>query len=202
MRNIDLKDQALESLKGNWGIAVATYLVYMLILSTPQFMLLVGGIATLILGGPLVLGFTKFSLSISRHKEGKLEQLFEGFNHFGVALGAYILMSIFIFLWTLLLIVPGIIAAIAYSMTFYIIADDPSIGIMEAISKSKKMMYGYKWKFFLLILSFIGWMILCILTLGIGFLFLGPYMQVSVAKFYDDIKKAPMHSENVRKLEE
>ena len=98
-------------------------------------------------------------------------------------------MLLFTFLWTLLLIIPGIIAVLSYSMTFYILADDNSIGAMEAIDKSKKMMDGYKWKYFCLGLRFIGWSLLCILTLGIGFLWLLPYMQVSVVKFYDDIKE-------------
>ncbi|GHT57847.1 hypothetical protein FACS18945_2990 [Bacteroidia bacterium] len=92
--------------------------------------------------------------------------------------------------WSLLLIIPGIIAAISYSMTFYIIADDPAISAMDAINKSKKMMYGYKMKYFCLSLRFLGWALLCILTLGIGFLWLMPYIQVTFAKFYDDLKAA------------
>jgi len=98
-------------------------------------------------------------------------------------------MSLFILLWSLLLIIPGIIAALSYSMTFYILADDNSIGAMDAINKSKKMMYGYKWKYFCLGLRFLGWAILCILRLGIGFLWLSPYVHVSVTKFYEDIKE-------------
>jgi len=105
-------------------------------------------------------------------------------------------MLIFILLWTLLLIVPGIIAAISYSMTFYIIADDNSIAAKEAIDKSKKMMDGYKWKFFCIGLRFFGLALLCVLTLGIGFLWLFPYIQVTVAKFYDDIKANSLTAEN------
>jgi uncharacterized membrane protein len=106
-------------------------------------------------------------------------------------------MILFILLWTLLLIIPGIIAAISYSMTFYILADDNSIGAMDAIDKSKKMMDGYKWKYFCLGLRFLGWALLCILTLGIGFLWLMPYMQVSMAKFYDDVKANSLTTENI-----
>jgi uncharacterized membrane protein len=87
-----------------------------------------------------------------------------------------------------LLIVPGIIAAISYSMTFFIIADDRTISPLDAITKSKKMMYGYKWKYFCLCWRFLGWAILCMFTLGIGIFWLVPYVQVSVSKFYDDIK--------------
>jgi uncharacterized membrane protein len=146
------------------------------------------GLATLIITGPLVLGIALFSLSIARNENARFEQLFDGFKNFGLALGAYLLMILFIFLWMLLLIIPGIVAAIRYAMTFYIIADNPGIGPLEAIDKSKEMMYGYKMKFFLMCLIFFGLALLCILTLGIGFLWLIPFINVTIAKFYEDIK--------------
>jgi Predicted integral membrane protein len=184
MENVVLMRMAKESLRGKWGLAIGTFLVYALIVGGGSF----SGIATLIVGGPMTLGLALFSLSIARNQEARLEQLFKGFNNFGTSLGAYLLMIIFVLLWTILLIIPGIIAAISYAMTFFIIADNPSIGSMEAIDKSKKMMYGYKWKFFCLILRFLGWAILCLFTLGLGFFILKPYMEISFAKFYDDIK--------------
>lgn len=190
--NIVLMQMAKESLKGKWGLAIGTFVVYMLLVGGSQLIPIAGFIAPLIIIGPLTLGLTVFSLSISRNQDAKLEQIFQGFKNFGNALGAYLLMCLFTFLWMLLLIIPGIIAAISYSMTFYILAEDNSIGPMEAINKSKKMMAGYKWKYFCLGLRFIGWALLCILTLGIGFLWLMPYIQVSIAKFYDDVKANPM----------
>ena len=90
----------------------------------------------------------------------------------------------------LLLIVPGIIAAYSYSMTFYILAEDKSISALDAIRKSKEIMKGNKWKLLCLSFRFFGWMLLAILTLGIGFIWLIPYMSVSFATFYDDIKNA------------
>ena len=129
-----------------------------------------------------------FSLSLSRNENARLEQIFEGFRNYGTVLGACLLMVVFIILWALLLIIPGIIAAIAYSQTFYILAEDDTIGSMDALRKSKEMMDGYKWKYFCLGLRFIGWVLLCVLTLGIGFLWLSPYIQVSYAKFYEDLK--------------
>jgi uncharacterized membrane protein len=126
-------------------------------------------------------------LALSRGQEARLPQIFEGFQKFGVALGAYLLMMLFVFLWALLLIIPGIIAAYAYSQTFYIIAEEPGIGPLQAIRKSKEMMRGNKGKLFCLNLRFIGWALLCLLTLGIGFLLLAPYMMISFAKFYDDV---------------
>ncbi len=183
-----LMAQAREALAGKWGLAIGTFVVYMLIILAVEIIPFIGAIAALIIGGPLVLGLSIFTLALSRKQDAKLAQLFDGFSRFGLALGAYLLMVLFIFLWMLLLIVPGIIAAISYAQTFYILVDDDKIGAMEAIDKSKKMMYGYKWKYFCLGLRFIGWFLLCILTLGIGFLWFMPYIQVSLAKFYDDIK--------------
>ena len=195
--NVVLMQMARESLKGKWGLAIGTFVVYMLISGILQIIPIIGPIGSLIISGPLALGLAVFSLSISRNQDAKLEQIFQGSNNFGTALGAYLLIVLFVFLWMLLLIIPGIIAAISYSMTFYILADDNSIDAMAAIDKSKKMMDGYKWKYFCLGLRFLGWALLCILTLGIGFLWLVPYMQVSMAKFYDDVKANSLTSENI-----
>ena len=189
--NLVLMQMARKSLKDKWGLAIGTFVVYMLIIgaiqTTTEFFPLVG-LLLLAISGPMALGIAIFSINISRNQDARLEQIFQGFNNFNTSLGAYLLMLLFTLLWTLLLIIPGIIAVLSYSMTFYILADDNSIGAMEAIDKSKKMMDGYKWKYFCLGLRFIGWSLLCILTLGIGFLWLLPYMQVSMVKFYDDIK--------------
>lgn len=198
--NAVLMKMARESLSGKWGLAIGAFLVYILIIgaiqATTQFYPFVG-ILSLIITGPLALGLAIFSLNISRNRVAQLEQIFKGFNNFGTSLGAYLLMLLFILLWMLLLIIPGIIAALSYSMTFFILADDDSIGAMEAIDKSKKMMDGYKWKYFCLGLRFIGWTLLAILSLGIGFLWLIPYMYVSMAKFYDDIKENQITEEVV-----
>lgn len=182
-----LMAQARESLRGQWGLAIGTYVVAQLILIVVQMIPKAGAIGVYIIGGPITLGLAIFALSLSRNQNPRLQQIFEGFQNFGVALGAYLLMVLFIFLWFLLLIVPGIIAAYAYSQTFYIIAEDPGIGPLQAIRKSKEMMRGNKWKLFCLNLRFIGWTLLCILTFGIGFLWLAPYMLISFAKFYDDV---------------
>ena len=190
--NLVLMKMARESLKDKWGIAIATFLIYALIIGivkgsaeTYTFVNLI----LLLISGPLSLGVSKFTINISRNQEARIEQLFDGFTNFKTSLGAYLLTVLFTLLWTLLLIIPGIIAALSYSMTFYIIADDDSIGAMDAIDKSKKMMDGYKWKYFCLGLRIFGLALLCILTLGIGFLWLFPYASVSIAKFYDDIKE-------------
>ena len=188
--NKELMAEARESLSGNWGLAIGTFLVYGIIISSLQFIPTVGPVLVLFIAGPMLVGISMFSLSLSRGENARLEQIFEGFKNYGTVLGAYLLMVVLILLWMLLLIIPGIIAAIAYSQTFYILAEDDAISSMDALKKSKEMMDGYKWKYFCLGLRFIGWALLCILTLGIGFLWLSPYIQISYAKFYEDIKTA------------
>ena len=198
--NVVLMNMAEESLKGKWGLAVRTSVVYILIagaiLVTTEFFP-ISRLVTLIIGGPMCVGFSIFALSISRNQNAEFGQIFKGFNIFGTSSAAYLLTVLFTLLWGLLLIVPGIIAALSYSMTFFIIADDNSIGAMDAINKSKKMMVGYGWKLFCLYLRFLGWTLLCFLTLGIGFLWLIPYMNVSIAKFYDDIKASSIATANI-----
>lgn len=182
---------ARETLKGKWKLAIKVTLVYIVIQILLGFLSKVTNLTPLIsfvINAPLALGLAIFWISFSRNNNPNLDQIFEGFESWGRAIKAQLLTTIFTLLWTLLLIIPGIIAALSYSQIFYILSEDKNIGINDAIEKSKKMMYGYKWKFFRLQLRFIGWALLCILTLGIGFLWLIPYIQVTAAKFYDDIK--------------
>jgi len=198
--NVVLMQMARESLKGKWSIAIPTFLIYIIITASLQGIGEIFPLATLIsliISGPIALGIAIFSLNIARDKELKVEQLFEGFENFWTSVGAYILMLIFILLWSILLIIPGIIAAISYSMTFLIIAEDESIDAIEALKKSKKIMYGHKWKYFCLMLRFIGWALICILTLGIGFILLLPYIQVTTVKFYEDIQVANLANQTV-----
>jgi uncharacterized membrane protein len=185
--NTELMADAREALSDKWGLAIGTLVVYWIIVGGINAIPGIGSLASLILSGPFAIGLAIFSLNLSRRKEAKLEQIFDGFQNFGNAVGAYILMVLIVFLWMLLLIVPGIIAAISYSQVFFIIAEDKDIGPMDALKKSRDMMDGYKMKYFEMSLRFLGWGILCLFTLGIGFLWLGPYAQVSYANFHDDI---------------
>ncbi len=191
--NVTLMQSSRESLKGHWGLAIGTFLIYSLLTAGPGYVrpegsyFAPGSILVLIIAGPLSLGAAFFALSISRGKEATIGQLFQGFNYFGNALVAYLLILLYVLLWSILLIVPGIIAALGYSMTFYILADDPTLKGQDAMKKSKAMMNGYKLKLFYLSLRFFLLALLCILTLGIGFLWLIPYFHVTMAKFYDDI---------------
>lgn len=147
----------------------------------------VGGIALLLLSGPLMLGFAMVALDVSRARQAQLEKLFDGFKNFLSAFLLALTNAIFVILWSLLFIIPGIIKAYAYSMSTYILADNPSIGVNESRECSIQMMRGNKWRLFCLHCSFIGWLILCVLTCGILTFWVTPYMQVAVAEFYHDV---------------
>lgn len=185
--NVELMRLARESLSGKWGQAIGTFLLYMVIVGALSATSITS-VASLIVSGPFALGMAGFTLSLSRGLDARLEQMFDGFKLFGNALVTYLLMFLYVLLWMLCLIVPGIIAAMSYSMAFFILADEPSLKPREVLDRSKRMMDGYKLKLFYLYMRFFLLSLLCILTLGIGFLWLIPYAYVTFAKFYDDIK--------------
>lgn len=138
--------------------------------------------------GVLALGLAKFYLNLTRNIMPEINTVFGYFPYILKAFGLTFMVGLFTFLWSLLLIVPGIVAAYRYRMAWYIMADDPEIGIMEAISQSKQMMMGHKGELFILDLSFIGWALLCGLTCGIGYLWLAPYMETTYANYYEYLR--------------
>ena len=119
----------------------------------------------------------------------KIEGLFDGFKDYGRVFLTSLLQNIYTFLWTLLLIIPGIIKSIAYSQTFFVLKDNPELKNNAAIERSMAMMEGHKMEYFCLMLSFIGWILLSILTLGIGLLWVTPYMSTAMAHFYEYVKE-------------
>lgn len=123
----------------------------------------ISGLYVILVSGAFTLGITLFFLAVFRRQKANVVDVFLGFENFGKALGLFLFQGLFIFLWTLLFIVPGIIASIRYSQAFFILADDPTKGIRQCMNESKMMMKGNKAKYFCLSLSFIGWMILAIL---------------------------------------
>jgi len=194
----NLRALGRNALAGIWKLAFMGTLIYFAITTIPVLLLdslffekgesAQSGIATiysLLISGPMILGYAMFCISLFRKRETSPAEVLYGFERFVKSFGLYIVISLFIFLWALLLIIPGIIAAYRYSMSFYILADNPDMGIMEALNRSKIMMRGNKWKLFCLNLSFIGWAILCVLSFGVGFLWLIPYVEVSIIAFYD-----------------
>ena len=183
--NSILISQAKESLKGKWGLAIGGYLLFYLITTGIGMVPKIGFVAVLIVGGPFLLGLQSLYLSIARNQDTKIEQIFSGFNSFGKALAAYLLMFLYILLWMLLFIVPGFIAAFSYSMTFFILVDEPSIGVSEALNKSKQMMKGNKGKLFILILPFIALPM-------IAFLFY--FILIIVSAVHGDLTAIARHS--------
>ena len=136
-------------------------------------------------------GLVSFFLNTVRRTADKndLKPLISGFtDNITRNIASGLLVSLFVFLWSLLLVIPGIVMAYAYSMTFYIMKDNPNLTALEAMKKSKEMMNGYKMQAFLLDLSFIGWWIVGILTCGIGTLWVAPYAQAAKTELYEYIR--------------
>ncbi len=187
--NSDIRALARQDLSGNWTQPVLATLVYTLITGAISSIPYVGFIANLLVGLPLGYSFYLLFLKFVRgEKENMVPRLFDCFKDYGKSFGISFMVFLYTLLWSLLLIVPGIIKSLSYSMSFFISEDHPEYSIDECITTSMKMMDGHKMDLFLLILSFIGWFLLSILTLGIGLLWLIPYMYTSIAHFYEQLK--------------
>ena len=215
--NSELRAQARERLEGQWGTFVLmTFLFYVIqvLLQIPGYIgslleilspenvlasLSFSNISNILslLALPLSWGLTVSLLRNHREESVDLENLFDGFRggRYTRVFCALFLVNLFTILWTLLLIIPGIMKAFSYALTPYILLDEPELTARQAITRSCEIMEGRRWKLFCLSLSFIGWGILCILTFGIGFLWLAPYMNASIAAFYEDAR-AEYEAEN------
>ncbi|MBR5092117.1 MAG: DUF975 family protein [Bacteroidales bacterium] len=185
-RNREIRRAARYALKGNWVQAVLATLVFTLITGAAGSIPLVG----LLIVCPLEFGFMLCFLRLVRGEDSSemVGDQFDIFGQYGRYLGTSLLMTLYILLWSLLLIIPGIIKGYSYAMTPYIAYDRPDLDADDCIHESRMMMKGYKWKLFCMDLSFLGWAILCLFTLGIGFLWLQPYIEASHAKFYEELK--------------
>ena len=205
--NSELKDKALNDLKGNWTQPVLASLVYMVIaiifsgdpsafnssnIGMQQNFTTWNGICLLVslfFILPMAYSYMLIFLDFIRGEKEKLVgKLFGFFKNYGRAFGTAFMVMLYTFLWSLLLVIPGLIKALAYSMSYYISKDHPEYSIDECIEASKRMMDGHKWELFVLYFSFIGWILLSILTLGIGFLWLAPYMDTTIAHYYEELK--------------
>ncbi|MDR0814471.1 MAG: DUF975 family protein [Bacteroidales bacterium] len=188
--NRNLRAESRKSLSGKWGLGAVVALIVTAISVTGSFFPALSLLITLLVSTVLGYGVAVTFLRSFRGEPLEVENLFIGFRTYGKVLGVMLLVFLYTMLWSLLFLVPGIIKAYSYAMTPYILHDDPTVGADEAIERSKSLMNGYKAKLFLLDLSFIGWGLLCVLTLGIGFLWLMPYMQTARAAFYEDVRNA------------
>ena len=147
-------------------------------------------LVNLILGGVVQLGYAGFLLKQQDREIGSVKDLFSRFDYFADGFLQLLLRSVFIALWSLLLVVPGIVKSLAYAMTPFIMAENPGMKAKEAIKLSQEKMMGHKWELFCLNFSFIGWYLLAALTGGIGTIFLNPYVNAAYAVFYRE-KIAP-----------
>ena len=215
--NSELRAQARERLEGQWGTFVLMTFLMLVIQTILQIPGYIGSLLEVLspenvlaslsfsnisnilslLALPLSWGLTVSLLRNHREESVDLENLFDGFRggRYTRVFCALFLVNLFTFLWALLLIIPGIMKAFSYALTPYIIMDEPELTARQAITRSCEIMQGRRWKLFCLSLSFIGWGILSILTFGIGILWLVPYMNASVAAFYEDAR-AEYEAEN------
>lgn len=186
--NSELRAEARQALQGKWPMAAVAALIYSIIAGGLSAIPFIGGLCSLFVGLPIAYGFAIVMLEVYKGKDIDFGVLFEGFQDYGRIFVTKLLQGIYTALWSLLLLIPGIIKYYSYAMTDYILKEEPAMKNNEAIEKSMAMMENNKMKLFLLDLSFIGWAILSIITFGIGFFFLQPYMQVARAAFYEDLK--------------
>lgn len=193
-QNSELRAEARVALTDKWVMGAVTTLVFGAVSGAASYIPVVG---TILVALPMMYGYSIVMLSVMRGGEMNIGGLFDGFNDFGRIVGTKLLQAIYTFLWTLLLVIPGIIKNYSYAMTDFILKDQSELANNAAIEKSMAMMDGNKMKLFLLDLSFIGWAILCLFTFGIGFLFLQPYVQSAHAAFYEDLKAQTVVEEEV-----
>lgn len=202
----EYKDMALESLNNNWGQGALVTFVYILTYCGIIFaigffvgvfpsgseasrealsntIVNVAGLSLL----PLEFGLAANFLNLSRGKGLSISQLFDGFNDYKRIFTTLLHVQIYTVLWALLLFIPGVVKSYSYSMTPFILKDNPTMKNNEAIELSMKLMKGHKMQLFLLDLSMIGWALLCMLTLGLGVLLLQPYNTTAHAAFYRDL---------------
>jgi uncharacterized membrane protein len=198
--NQEYKNAALAALKGNWtqavlaGLAVVAIALVanMLTAADPEGALaaLASCAIAICVTIPLSVGLYAAYRELYHGTNVKVvENSFKtGFGNWGHHVGGMLLMTVYTFAWTLLLIIPGIIKSFSYALTPFILTDKPELSANEAIELSMKMMDGHKLDLFILYLSFIGWYLLSFLTLCVGMLWVMPYQYTAMAAFYEDVK--------------
>lgn len=142
-----------------------------------------------LLVAPVVsVGVSKFFLNFATNREYGVDDIKYAFSNYGQVLLGMLWQRLFIFLWSLLFVIPGIIKAISYSMTKYILAENPNVGFKEAIKISMVLTDGRKSEVFGVAVSFIGWFILSAMTLGILNLYVAPFFETTMAQVYEQLK--------------
>ena len=185
--NFNVAGQTIKSIGTNGGVDSDVGAFILACLPIIIIASLFAAVIYFVLGSYIGVGYAKFNLNLVDKKNAAFETLFEYFSHWKTTTIARLLRALYVFLWSLLFIIPGIVAGFSYAMTDYILAEDPELTADEAISQSKSLMLGNKWRFFCLQFSFIGWDILATLAFGIGHLWLTPYKQAAYAAFYREV---------------
>ena len=144
-------------------------------------------LAQLIIGGVIQLGYAQYLLKQHNRASFDLQDLFSQFDRFGQGFLQSFLRGLYVFLWSLLFVIPGIVKGYAYAMTPFIMAENPDMTANEAITASRELMDGHKGELFILDLTFIGWDLLAALSLNLGHLALNPYKNAAYAAFYKDL---------------
>lgn len=190
MDRIALKEKSKEQIKGKIAILFLCTLIYTFISTLFSFIPLAGPIVGAVLILPvLAYGLYVVFLDVTLENEIKIETLFSGFSNFKNVWCMQFLMSLYVTLGSLLLIVPGIVMSYAYSFAPYILAENPQLSGREALRLSKEMTDGHKWDLFILQLSFLGWELLGVVTFGIAYIYVVPYINVAYANAYNRIKE-------------
>ena len=196
MDTAQLKSRAKEQIRGKWGVAIGTVLFANIILEVDFAYRVTAelgaeglsysiNLIALLLGGVISVGLCRFLLNMATgREEARFDNLFSGFNIYLKTLGLNILITLAVVAGTLLFIIPGIIVSLMFSQAFYILSEDPSKSITQCISESVNLMTGHKWELFYLELTFIGWWLLAVITLGIAALWVSPYQKLTEANFY------------------
>ena len=198
----ELAKNSWKALNGKWGITIGSLFIAFCILAAAQHIPILGLFSGILLF-PLNVGTLLLMLRVVRDEQPlDIGIIFQPFNQYLRYIWAYIRIFIFCLLWTLLLIIPGIIAGIRYSMTIYIMLDDPQCSVKDAMTESSAIMYGHKWQFFgysilLSLIIFFG--ILC--TLGIGLFWIAPWAGSFMASFYESIRRGPAMPDDLPELE-
>lgn len=199
----ELKQQAKSLIKGKIGSLFVVMLVYIVIcfaiMIIPSFMTVSESSLVALLGNilsivaslavmPIAMGYYLVYLDVAKGQEVAVRRLFDGFNYFVKVVILTILVGVFTCLWSLLFIVPGIIKSFSYSQAFFILAENPDMRPIDAITESRRMMDGHKWEYFVLSLSFILWILLCYVTCCIAMIYVMPYMTTTLVLFYLKLK--------------
>ena len=186
---IQLMRKARTLLEPHWILAIGVCLANAVMVAAPAELNSYGEIVSLLLAGPLQLGLCFFFLNLVKGKETRFELLFEGFKPLATVLLVYAIITVLTVVGLILLIVPGVVVALGFSMTYYIIAEDPEISFQTALEQSWKLTDGYKMELLELNMRFIPWYLLGLLCFIVGVFAVVPWHNTTLALYYHYLKE-------------